>query len=549
MSYSQGYSQPVKKGDGYMQIAKNVTSEDYISFAPRKNLYRSSNHPLPESGGVTGPLKIDLSGQGNPPKKNRNLNDGIQQKKSRQLGQYGFKSSSPLHGTNTSIDLKEEFDHKLNLPSVDKSAFIKAENKAKHQDRLKEIETIERALRKRQERIDDLIQMRREYAFQRLYSPHKSHKSCNRHSIEDKSGGMVNLPVCLEVNKKDAKITGLMTCKSPYCRHLGCSWTRTINRAKIINHVVGNTLNRIEFENSNESVWFTTLTVKRTEHVDNAKLQMQYGWKAIKNHLDKKKRKSKGKFRYKTARGLDFTFKPFQRDVYHLHIHAVFIFSDNPTKEEVRNRIVRPWVNRLGESALQDCQDVKKVYYEGEDEHKGLGLYIAKGSCMGLEVSASSTTKTGNKGLSFAELVTLGTNHGGRYAEVYRDFLTNMKYSKTFKPSRNWEKVEDEDETEIEEPIFKVEIPRYWRHLVLKSVSVVTLIARVSAETNNFYILREFENLMSMKTDKEVENFCEEIGFSPFWLMSSKRYLWEQWFYESRRVLKLEHVFFPSTII
>ena len=82
MSYSQGYSQPVKKGEGYMQIAKNVTSEDYISLDSRKNLYRSSNHPSPESGGVTGQLKIDLSGQGNPPKKNRNLNNGMQQKKS-----------------------------------------------------------------------------------------------------------------------------------------------------------------------------------------------------------------------------------------------------------------------------------------------------------------------------------------------------------------------------------------------------------------------------------------------------------------------------------
>ena len=480
--------------------------------------------------------------------KPRNCVVGEASRASRNLGQYGYSSYLRETGDDTRIDQKENLSKKRLFTRTELDLYKSRLRGLHESQKMMEEAAIEAARRKKEEKIENLKQFRREVAFQRKYSPYISQRCCHNHSISNKSNGNVDLPVALEIREDDAVITGLVTCKSPTCRHLSCSWSKTIQRAKRIEKGIKGFLHQAEFEGTGHSVWFITLTGRRHHEVDHPKLRMRKGWKSIQNHNNNRS----NEYSYHTVRGLDYTFKPFLRDVYHLHIHAIFVFDDNPTKAEVMRRVVDPWVRGMGGSALGSCQDIKRIYYQGEEPGDDAGItkvsrYIAKGTCMGIEVSGSSTMKTGNKGISFKELLTEATNNGGRYTEVYQEFLTEIKGSNPLTFSAEWPKLEEEEEAvEEEESKLRIEIPPYWQRTVIRNQSVVTVIMYSAYLNNKFYIIRDFKRMMACKNVKEVNRLCEEIGFSPHYFCGSKQYLWETWWQASRMVLKLEDFFVPK---
>ena len=149
----------------------------------------------------------------------------------------------------------------------------------------------------------------------------------------------------------------------------------------------------------------------------------------------------------------------------------------------------------MGGSALGSCQDIQRIYYQGEEPGDDAGItkvsrYIAKGTCMGIEVSGSSTMKSGNKGISFKELLTEATNNGGRYTEVYQEFLTEIKGSNPLTFSDEWPKLEEEEESvEEKESKLRIEIPPYWQRTVIRNQSVLTVIMYSAYLNNKFYTL------------------------------------------------------------
>jgi hypothetical protein len=440
--------------------------------------------------------------------KRRNCDAGGQQIESDNLGQYGNSSESRI------------------VPNKLSSIVSDASEEASKRKRLEYIEELKRA--------------RRELSFQRLYSPYISHRCCSLYSIAEKSQGLIDMPVKLLIEEKDARLSGMCVCDSPWCRK--CSWKCTADRASRINLGVKNALDRWDSGESEESVWFFTPTVKRHHDVENQKLQLRRGWKTVKNYNDYRQRI--GLYTYDTVRAIDITFKPWLEDVYHTHYHILVIFSDTPSVDEARRRLSGPWCEALEGVSLEDCQDVVRIVRTAEDpDAMGICRYIAKMSGLGLELSGTATTKTGNKGLSFAELLANGTKYGGHYIDIYQDFLKGIKGTNTCNFSGDWPKL-DEDGIIREEPKVEIEIPPYWRWRVLPNQSSVTLIMYSAYKFNKWYIIRDFERMMACTDWKEVDRLCRDIGFSPHPFCDSKRYLWETWWNASRMVLGLEDCFF-----
>ena len=143
--------------------------------------------------------------------------------------------------------------------------------------------------------------------------------------------------------------------------------------------------------------------------------------------------------------------------------------------------------------------------------------------------------------------LTEATKNGGRYTEVYQEFLTEIKGSNPLTFSGEWPKLEeDEEAVEEKESKVRIEIPPYWQRTVIRNQSVLTVIMYSAYLNNKFYIIRDFKRMMACKNVKEVNRLCEEIGFSPHYFCGSKQYLWETWWQASRMVLKLEDFFVPK---
>ena len=385
----------------------------------------------------------------------------------------------------------------------------------------------------KEERIENLIQMKREMAFQRKYSPYNSHMGCGTRTISDVTNFLVDLPMTLEIGKNESKFSGLAKCNSPWCRD--CGRSRVYERAsRISNHI-----NTALFD-GHSSCFFPTFTLKRHSDLLHQKLLCRKGIKAVQNHLNYLVKK--GEFTYDMARAIDITFKPFLDDVYHLHLHVVVIFSDRPSMEEARERLIKPWCEALGDFALESVQDMQRIMIpDSVEDTGGLGMYMAKAGGLGLELSASSRTKRGRKGLSFSELVTHGANEGSRYREVYREFLSEIKGTNTLTFSRKWPKYEEEP-TEAKENVYEIEIPRYWQRKVLQNQSPILILIYAAYYRRKPWIIRDFEFLMRRAiTYESCEDLSEKLGFTKnIDYRNGREYLWDLWYNNAFQELGLD---------
>ncbi len=386
---------------------------------------------------------------------------------------------------------------------------------------LEEIEEEEAKLRiqkqqEKEEKIALAIQARKEMACQRLFSPFKSMRSCGKWTIKQLSLGKVETPLEIWIDDDDSRLRGMASCDSAWCRN--CAKKRVAERALKISQYI---MPIIQGEESG-SVWFYTGTVPRHHDIDHQKLQTRRGAKAVKNALDYQVKK--GRFSYQAVRSLDITFKPWLEKVYHCHYHWIIVFSDNPSPQEAYKRLVRPWLRAI-KGTSSKSQDLQEII--SEDEAHAKSRYVAKkaGLALGLEIASSATTKTGNKGISFAELLTLATDEKresvGMYRRVYIEFLEGIKGSNTITFSRDWPEPESEEE---EAAKLIISIPEYWESMVAASSSEITFILYYGYLWNRYDIIRDFERLMSCENREQLEELATAAGLTVF----SRLFVWQR---------------------
>ena len=370
-------------------------------------------------------------------------------------------------------------------------------------------------------RIQQSKQARKEMACQRFISPNKSMRTCGKWSIKQLSLGKVDCDIEIWIDDKDARLHGMATCDSAWCRN--CARKRVAQRAiKVQNHIMP-----IIKGEQKGSVWFFTGTIPRHHDIEHQKLKTRRGWKSVKNALDYQVKKKKA-FNYQSVRSLDITFKPTHRNKYHCHYHIIIVFDDEPSDKEAYKRIVRPWLKALKGTSSQS-QDLQAIISEEEAISKS--RYVAKkaglGLELGLEIAASATTKTSKgKGLSFAELLTVATDEDrdeiGIYRQCYKDFLVGIKGSNTISFSRNWP--ETDDTGEEEEPKIKISIPEYWHSLVLSAPGELSYLLYKSYVKNQRWIIRDFQKLMETKNAEELDRLATTSGLTVF----TRVLIWEK---------------------
>lgn len=412
MSYSQTFSQAVKKGVGYMQIAKNVTSKDYISSAPRKNLYRSSNHPSQRVGGVTESIEIDLSGQGNPLTKNNNSHAGPGEVNSSSLDKHGILSPLCLHPTT--------------IGAYNRTVSLQAT-----------------------QRIQEKILRKHLFNYQREKAPAKAMRTCQRVPIEiisNKTNKEEETVVTIEINKSGYKIKGMATCNNPNC--ISCANYRKSERAERVE------LGIYELQLQGYTPYFVTLTQPRSNNLVKQLENTKLGIRNIQRKLDRKK------LEYESVIAKDITFSNAQnKGTYHMHIHAIFMIKSDYSDNAIDTFISDAWRGSVKTAQMQ-CQKVERVKCKTK-----LSRYVAKMSGLAMEIG-SQITKRSWASMSLIQLM-INAMDGDYFCEkTYQEFLAIMKGKKTLSFSRNWPKFE-EDSIKIEEDKITLEVPAIW-HIAAK---------------------------------------------------------------------------------
>ena len=237
---------------------------------------------------------------------------------------------------------------------------------------------------------------------QRAFCARKSMTTCGLIPIDD------NAPCTLEISTEGVHIGGVGFCRSPWC--VNCmAYARGERIDKIKNGI-------IQAREHDYKAFFVTLTIPRSHDPSKQLSTLSQGFKALLDKLTYRCRKEGVKYWY--VKNIDVTFKLDIKDVYHTHLHCIFIIDkevsyldskirdnhddkrlnvheDIPTIEQIRGGKKAPYVigykhqiNSFQDMILlawYDVNQTKKVLVSSLGQKvieikkdEGLSRYVAK---------------------------------------------------------------------------------------------------------------------------------------------------------------------------
>lgn len=427
--------------------------------------------------------KRRVSSLSNEVKKGSNLS--FVESDSHNFNNKGILSSSRADGRNRPVKIKSSKERKLESGIV--SAFLIEEY--------------------REKKLSEFRERKFLFNYQHDQAPSKSMSSCRLMKI-------FGLTPSIFLNERGYSFGGLATCNNPYC--VFCSRKRSHLRTDRIRRSI------LGARDKGLSVYFLTLTMRRSSDIVSLIRRMKKAWKAVQNKLDKVVKKKLGG-KYSTARSIDVTFQVegWNADSpYNLHLHCILIIDLEKRYEEDGSIIVSLSDEELTEiiknawcNSTEESEHVGQCIESVKDSGK-VSRYCAKMAGLALELTGSNITKSGRKKntLSFPELMQAGMSGSDYAVHLYKDFLTGMKGMKTLSFSRNWNEyaiMEEEEEEEISSPV--AYIPDLWWDLCKPHLDDIGSILWKSMYVESGEDLREFQFLMSFKS---ISDFKEEFGDS-----------------------------------
>jgi len=308
---------------------------------------------------------------------------------------------------------------------------------------------------------------------QRAFCARKSMTTCGFVPIDD------HAPCTLEISTEGVHINGVGYCRSPWC--VNCmEYSRGERIDKIKNGI-------LQARNNDYKAFFVTLTIPRSHDPSKQLTTLSQGFKSLLDKLTYRCKKEGVKYWY--VKNIDVTFKLDIHDVYHTHLHCIFIIdkevsyldskirdnyddkrlnvhADIPTIEQIRGGKKSPYllgykhqINSFENMILLAWYDVnqqKKVLVsslgqkviEIKTDH-GLSQYVAKFQGIANELANfqhknPSQTKQGHglvdkyKSIGFMALLGCVAEGDPKAIRVYQTFLRANYKKRTVSFSRSW---------------------------------------------------------------------------------------------------------------
>jgi len=271
----------------------------------------------------------------------------------------------------------------------------------------------------------------------------------------------------LALNQNGYRLSGLATCKSAWC--VRCCTMKINDRVNRIKQGIEG------FFDEGKKVYFLTLTCKRSANFQTQMNFLRKGWKRLQNRFNYLK-KSGHSFDY--CKSFDITFKPFQEQSYHPHLHICLVTDNKLSKDKILKSIDSAWLSMpkiYGVYAGSEGQKLEQLYLWN---YKKRATYLGKNSGLAFELGSIATKKGKGKGMSLSELIDRASDGCERSKEIYIKFLKIIKGQNTINFSRGWPKLleveREKDDYTIPITIPIIEIARDYK-INLHSIAISIL--------------------------------------------------------------------------
>ena len=355
---------------------------------------------------------------------------------------------------------------------------------------------------------------------QRAFCARKSMTTCGLIPIDD------NAPCTLEISSEGVHVGGVGFCRSPWC--VNCmAYARGERIDKIKNGI-------IQAREHDYKAFFVTLTIPRSHDPSKQLSTLSQGFKALLDKLTYRCRKEGVKYWY--VKNIDVTFKLDIKDVYHTHLHCIFIIDkevsyldskirdnhddkrlnvheDIPTIEQIRGGKKAPYVigykhqiNSFQDMILlawYDVNQTKKVLVSSLGQKvieikkdEGLSRYVAKFQGIAHELANfqhknPSQTKQGHglvdkyQSIGFMALLGCVADGDPKAIRVYQTFLRANYKKRTVSFSRSWSK-----KNEAAEIIEYLDLP--WEMEETDETEEKEPDIKIDCSPSQYYLLKDF---------------------------------------------------------
>lgn len=207
------------------------------------------------------------------------------------------------------------------------------------------------------------------------------------------------------------RYTGTMKCRSSWC--VSCSARKTTEIAERVMSVAGPQLL------NGAKCYFGTLTMSKNQSLSKGYDTLMKAWRDFNNQFGQHiKRKAGGRCWYAGLRGYDVTFKVYEEDKYHHHIHYISVFeNDFFSFDWIKQETASRWCKILkkydarGSIGAQNLQEVDSSELESlirySVEPGKLNKTVSKDlRSAGFELTAAYKDSSAH-GLTFVQLLDL----------------------------------------------------------------------------------------------------------------------------------------------
>lgn len=261
---------------------------------------------------------------------------------------------------------------------------------------------------------------------------------CSTRTIREVTEGKDKVSGCeIALNQNGYRLSGIATCKSAWC--VRCSTMK-----------IGKRVNRIKqgiehYFSQKKKVYFLTLTLKRSDNFHTQIIFLKQAWKRLINKFHYLKKKG---HEIEFVKSFDITFKPYQENKFHPHLHICLVTDQDLKKDKILDCIKKAW---LSMSSILDiyANDQGQLLEEINPwNYKKRATYLGKNSGLGFELGAQQLKKSRGKGLTLADVIDRASDGCEQSKQVYIKFLTIIKGKNTLNFSRNWPKLIEEEKEE-----------------------------------------------------------------------------------------------------
>jgi hypothetical protein len=275
------------------------------------------------------------------------------------------------------------------------------------------------------------------------------------------------------ISDKGARFGGVARCGSQWC--IECASFAKEGRIKRI----GRWLDEVHTqENQDEGyqAYFITLTIPRSGDPYQQLDALQKGWKDLQGRVSYRLKKQGIKFDF--VRGLDVTFKPDTKRQYHCHLHVIMVlrgpFDGGKKYRDFAHMVSYCWTD-IQVKNKQGSRDIAQRI-EPIEADNGISRYLVKFEGLANEI-ANFQGKDGKDWESRGFWGLVGDVYRGceNSLKCYRVFLDAVAGRRTISFSRQWPKVEQEEEgEEVESDIIEYAVSIGW-YLLIKENSAIDL--------------------------------------------------------------------------